>query len=320
MSTMPSSASAAPVTGQPDALLSVVVPSVNTLADVERTLVALERERINVPLEVLLVDRLGETVRAAVRNRYPLVRVIEAPRTATIPAMRQLAFDAAQGEFVAVIEDHVVVPPGWARALIDAERAARADAGEQDAIVGGSIENAATQRLVDWAAFLCEYSHCITPMPSGPSEWVTGNNVIYPKSLLRRYLDRLSPDQWENYLHDLMRADGVTLVLRPDIWVAHEKYYTLWEYLTQRYLYARSYAGARVAKAPLGKRLAYGAAAAALPPVLYARTISRILAKKRHRTQLLLSLPLIAIFVCAWAAGEVVGSWFGAGDSLQKVC
>ena len=320
MSTMPSSASAAPVTGQPDALLSVVVPSVNTLADVERTLVALERERTNVPLEVLLVDRLGETVRTAVRNRYPLVRVIEAPRTATIPAMRQLAFDAAQGEFIAVIEDHVIVPPGWARALIDAERAARADAGEQDAIVGGSIENAATHHLVDWAAFLCEYSHCITPMPSGPSEWVTGNNVIYPRSLLRRYLDRLSPDQWENYLHDLMRADGVTLVLRPDIWVGHEKYYTLWEYLTQRYLYARSYAGARVANAPLVKRLAYGAAAAALPPVLYARTISRILAKKRHRAQLLSSLPLIAIFVCAWAAGEVVGSWFGAGDSLQKVC
>lgn len=320
MSAMPSSTSASPVTGQPGALLSVVVPSVNTLADVDRTLAALERERSNVPLEILLVDRLGETVRSAVRERYPLVRIIEAPHTVTIPAMRQMAFEAAQGEFIAVIEDHVIVPPGWARALIDAERAARAEAGERDAIVGGSVENAATRRIVDWAAFLCEYSHCITPMPSGPSDWVTGNNVIYPRSLLRRYLDRLSPDQWENYLHGLMRADGVTLVLRPDIWVGHEKYYTLWEYLTQRYLYARSYAGARVAQASVVKRLAYGVAAAALPPVLFARTISRILAKKRHRAQLMLSIPLIAIFVCAWAAGEVVGSWFGAGDSLEKVC
>ena len=33
-----------------------------------------------------------------------------------------------------------------------------------------------------------------------------------------------------------------------------------------------------------------------------------------------MSIPMIAIFVIAWAAGEVVGSWFGAGDSLQKVC
>ena len=300
-------------------MLSVVVPSVNTLADVERTLTALERERDSVPLEILLVDRLGETVRAAVRERYPLVRILEASYAATIPAMRQMAFEAAEGEFIAVIEDHVIVPAGWARMLIDAERAARTEAGDRDAIVGGSVENAATRRVVDWAAFLCEYSHCITPMPSGPSNWVTGNNVIYPRSLLRRYLDRLSPDQWENHLHGLMRADGVALVLRPDISVGHEKYYTLWEYVSQRFHYARSYAGARVAHAPLAKRLAYGAAAAALPPVLYARTISRILAKKRHRAQLLASLPLIAVFVCAWAAGEVVGSWFGAGDSLRKV-
>ncbi|MDQ2665199.1 MAG: glycosyltransferase [Gemmatimonadota bacterium] len=301
-------------------LLSVVVPSVNTLADVERTLAALEREQASVALEILLVDRLGDSVRTAVRSRHPSVRVIEAPATATIPAMRKQAFQAATGEYVAVIEDHVIVPEGWASSLLAAEKAARSEAGSADAIVGGSVENAATHSTVDWAAFLCEYSHCITPMPSGPSDWVTGNNVIYPRALLQRYMDRLSPDQWENYLHGLMKDDGVTLVLRPEITVGHEKYYTLGEYLSQRYLYARSYAGARVAGASLPKRLAFGAASIALPPVLFARTIQRIFAKKRHRAELIRSIPMIAIFVCAWAWGEVVGSWFGAGDSLQKVC
>ncbi|CAN5155451.1 hypothetical protein BH09GEM1_BH09GEM1_41280 [soil metagenome] len=312
--------SATPATS-PEAtpVLSVVVPSVNTLADVERTLAALEREQASVAIEVLLVDRLGESVRAAVRSRHPSVRILETSPTATIPAMRKQAFEAATGVFVAVIEDHVIVPPGWAAALIAAEVAARKDAGNGDAVVGGSVENAATGKIVDWAAFLCEYSHCITPMPSGPSDWVTGNNVIYPRALLQRYVDKLSPDQWENYLHGLMKDDGVTLVLRPEITVGHEKYYTLGEYLSQRYLYARSYAGARVSGASLPKRLAFGLAAAALPPVLFARTIQRILAKKRHRAQLVMSIPMIAIFVCAWAWGEVMGSWFGAGDSLQKV-
>lgn len=310
---LPTSADTTPV-------LSVVVPSVNTLADVERTLAALEREQASVALEILLVDRLGERVRAALRSRHPSVRIIEATPIATIPAMRRQAFEVATGEYVAVIEDHVIVPAGWATALIAAEIAARADAGGREAIVGGSVENAATGTIVDWAAFLCEYSHCITPMPSGSSDWVTGNNVIYPRALLQRYFDRLSPDQWENYLHGLMKDDGVTLVLRPEITVWHEKYYTLGEYLTQRYLYARSYAGARVAGASLAKRLAFGLASAALPPVLFARTVQRVFAKKRHRAQLLMSLPMIAIFVCAWAWGEVVGSWFGAGDSLQKVC
>jgi hypothetical protein len=226
--------------------------------------------------------------------------------------MRLLAFRAARGASVAVIEDHVIVPRGWARALLDASAGAR--------VVGGAVENAATERTVDWAAFLCEYSHCIAPLPAGPSDWVTGNNVVYPKALLDRYVDRLGPEQWENHLHGLMRADGVELLCRPEISVGHKKHYTVWEYLSQRYLYARSYAGARVLGAGLPKRLAYGAAAAALPPVLYYRTVSRVLAKRRHRAELARGLPLIALFVCAWAAGEVAGAWFGAGDSLRKVC
>ena len=302
----------------PPITLSVVVPSVNTLADVQRTLTALAREAECLSLEIILVDRLGDAVRSAVRARFPAVRILTAPPHTTIPAMRQTAFAAATGQYVAVIEDHVIVPPGWALALVAAAQAAEADA-PAGAVVGGSVMNAATGRIVDWAAFLCEYSHCITPMPSGRSDWVTGNNVIYPRSLLDRYASRLSPDRWEDYLHGLMRADGVLLILRPDITVGHEKYYTVGEYLSQRYLYARSFAGARVAGASLARRLAFGAAAAALPPVLFWRTVSRLVAKRRYRAELVKSLPLLAVFVCAWAAGEVVGSWLGAGDSLQKV-
>ena len=300
-------------------MLSVVVPSVNAVDDLERTLSALERESSGVPLDIIVVNRLGDVIRTAVHARFPRARVIDVPADATIPAMRMMAFDTARGDFVAVIEDHVIVPKGWARALIDAETAERAAAPQQEAIVGGSVENAATNRVVDWAAFLCEYSHCINPMPAGPSDWVTGNNVIYPRALLERYRARLSADQWENHLHGMMRADGVQLVAHPEIVVGHEKYYSVWEYLSQRYLYARSYAGARVAGASLAKRIAFGAASAALPPVLFWRTVSRVLAKGRHRAELVKSLPLLAVFVCAWAAGEVVGSWFGAGNSLQQV-
>lgn len=293
--------------------LSVVVPSVNGLGDLVGCLEALDAQRSDVSLEMLVADRCGESVRQVVRQRFPAARILEAPPGTTIPALRAMAFDAARGEAVAVIEDHVIVPRGWARSLL-----AEQSAGAQ--VVGGGVENAATERLVDWAAFLCEYSHCIPPLPEGPSDWVTGNNVIYPRALLRQHRESLAPHLWENHLHDTLRRDGVELVCRPEIKVGHKKHYTVGEYLSQRYLYARSYAGARAAGASPLKRVAYGAAALALPPVLYYRIVSRVLGKRRHRAELVRSLPLLALFVCGWAAGEVAGAWFGPGDSLSRVC
>ena len=293
--------------------LTEVVPSVNGAGDLLGCLAALSNQRSDVDLEVLVADRCGEPVRAEVRRLYPWVRILEAPVGTTIPDLRALAFSQATARSVAVIEDHVIVPPGWARALLDAQAGG-------DIVVGGAVENAAVERVVDWAAFLCEYSHCILPLPEGPASWLTGNNVVYPRELLARYQEVIGRGQWENRLHDAMRHDGVPLVCRPEIRVGHKKHYTVGEYLSQRYLYARSYAGARVADASLGKRLGYGAAALALPPLLMFRTVSRVLAKRRHRAELVRSLPLLAVFVVSWAFGEMVGYIAGPGDSLAKVC
>ena len=293
--------------------LSVVVPSVNGLGDLIGCLNALEAQATDVRLEMIVVDRLGDGVRQEVTRRFPAAKLVPVPPETTIPRMRELAFAAASGEAVAVIEDHVIVPPGWARALLDARR-------ETGAVVGGSIDNAARSSVIDWAAFLCEYSHCITPLPSGPTNSLPGNNVIYDRALLERYRDTIAAGKWENYLHDAMHRDGVPMVLRPEIGVGHKKHYTVGEYLSQRFLYARSYAGERVKGMPLAKRLSYGAAAFALPPLLMYRTVARVLAKRRYRMQLVLSIPLLVLFIASWTAGEIVGYWTGPADSLSRVC
>lgn len=293
--------------------LSVVVPSVNGLGDLIGCLEALEAQAPDVDVEMIVVDRLGSTVQQEVARRFPRARIIAVPEGTTIPRMRELAFEAATADAVAVIEDHVIVPKGWARALLDARR-------ETGAVVGGSIDNAARTSIIDWAAFLCEYSHCITPLPSGPTNSVPGNNVIYDRALLQRYRDTIAAGKWENYLHDALHRDGVPLVMRPEISVGHKKHYTVWEYLSQRFLYARSYAGERVKGMPLAKRLSYGAAAFALPPLLMYRTVARVLAKRRYRPQLVASIPLLVLFIGSWTAGEIVGYWTGPADSLGRVC
>lgn len=293
--------------------LSVVVPAVNTWEDLRGALAALEAQRSDADVEILVVNRLGPAVAGSVKTEFPSARLFDVPTDTTIPEMRALAFREATGSAVAVIEDHVITPPGWARSLLD-EIARGAD------VVGGAVDNAATTTLLDWATFLCEYSHCLPPLPEGKADWLTGNNVAYRKSVLDRYRAVAEEGRWENRLHDAMRDDGVALICRPGIVVGHKKHYTFGEYLSQRYLYSRSYSGARVAGAPLPKRLAYGVLSLLLPPVLFYRTVKRILAKGRHQGLLVRSLPLIAVFCVSWAWGDVVGSLFGPGKSLSKVC
>jgi len=118
----------------------------------------------------------------------------------------------------------------------------------------------------------------------------------------------------------VLRRHGVTLLMRPEITVGHKKHYTIGEYLSQRYLYSRSYAGSRFAQASGLRRAVAGIAAVALPPVLLFRIFRRVFSKGHHRWELVKSLPLLSVFVCAWAAGEAVGAMAGDGGAQARVC
>lgn len=292
--------------------LSVVIPSVNGLGDLEGCLEALEAQRDDVDLEIVVVDRLGGEVRQAVRERFPRVRLVDVDASASIPEMRAIGIERAEAPAIGIIEDHVLVRRGWARHMLEA-----IDEGAE--VVGGPIENAATDTTMDWASFLCEYSHCLPPLPEGEVEWLPGNNVVYTKDVLDRHRAVLREHKWENRLHDAIREAGTPLICRADVVADHKKHFTFRDYMSLRYQYSRSFAGARIDGMPPMKRLGYAVGALALPPVLFYRTVSRIRAKGRHTEWLAPSVPFIAVFVLAWAWGELVGYVAGAGDSLSRV-
>ncbi|MEZ4414463.1 MAG: glycosyltransferase [Gemmatimonadota bacterium] len=292
------------------AALTVVVPFVNRWSDLEGCLTALA-EQEGAAVHVIVAERLGGDVAARIRERFPETEVLSAPPGTTIPDLRAMAFDRAHSPSVAVIEDHVVVPRDWAKRMLAARETAR--------VVGGAVANAASERWVDEAAFLCEYSHLLPPIPAGVVDGITGNNTVYDRALLEKHHDVTHAGLWENHLHDAIRADGVDLVCHPDIVVGHKMHYTVGLYLSQRYLYSRSYAGARAAASPFPKRMALALASFALPPLLLMRIVRRCLDKGVDRGVLLRSLPLLALFVGGWAWGEVVGSLLGPGDALSRI-
>jgi len=264
------------VSGAP--LLAVVVPSVNGWADLETCLMALERERARTPLEVLVPERCGAPVRAAIAREFPAARVLPVDADVGIPAMRARAIAEAGAPTVAVIEDHVRVGEGWAGRVV----ALRA-AGHR--VAGGPLRNGATGRLVDQAAFLCDYSAVLAPQPEGAVEWLPGNNTAYDR---------------------VLRAE-------------HCRHYTVGAFLSERFLYSRSFAGLRLAGAGALARAGYGTAAFGLPPVLLARILGRARRAGVASTLLFRALPLLTLFTAAWALGETAGAWLGEGGATARV-
>lgn len=293
-------------------LVSVVIPSVSGADSLLECLAALDRQDAAVEKELIVVDRLGEGTRQAVRQRHAAVRVLEAEPRTSIPRLRAMGVAAARAPLIAFLEDHCIVDTAWIRVI---ERAH----GEGHRVFGGVVENGAVERVVDWAAFFCEYARFLPPLDRGETEEITGNNSVYDRALLQQALAEGGGELWESFLHGRLRALGVALHCEPDLRVAHTKRFGFGYFVAQRYHYSRSFSGMRVRGWPLWKRLGYACATPLLPALLLARTGGAVLRKRRHLREFAMSLPPLSAFLVVWAWGEAVGALAGPGNSLELV-
>ncbi len=289
--------------------LSVVVASVNGMPYLGRCLDALAAHCDGA--EVVVADWTDEETRAAVRERWPEVKLLSHDEPRTVPELRAEGVFAATAPVVALIEDHCLVTDRWAEHLLAGHRQGRS-------VVGGPVRNVVTGRLRDWAAFFCEYSAVMEPMPRGAVGHLAGMNVSYDRRALAAIDDLLREGRWENWLHARLLERGFELHCEPGAVIEHDKDFDLREFLSQRYHYSRSYAGMR--NPTLGwKRVPFAAATPLLVPLLYWRMARSVFSRRRARREFLLATPLILAYVAVWALGEAVGYALGGGRSLLRV-
>lgn len=291
--------------------LSVVIASVNGLACILECLEKLEALPERDQVEILVLDRRADQTAETIARRFPRVVLHAGLMGRSIPELRWQGMRAARGEIVAVIEDHCLVPPGWAREILRF-------AGSPFGVVGGPVENGSCERVLDWAFFLAEYGRCMPPLEEGETDSVPGNNAAYRRSLLP--LDEpIWATLWESFLQKELRRRGVRIFLSPAMQIYHKKSFRLGEMLEQRFLYSRSFAAMRASNMTVGGRMLYAALSLPLPAVLMWRILGVLLRKRRNLREFLLGLPAITLFVLSWAAGEIAGCLAGPGDSLARV-
>jgi len=287
----------------------VVIASVNGMPYLGRCLDALA-ERCPAA-EVVVADWTDQATRGEVAERWPSAKLLSFDEPMAIPELRAAGVFAAEAPVVALIEDHCLVSPAWAERLASAHASGHG-------VVGGPIRNVATERIRDWAAFFCEYSAVMEPMPRGRVDGLPGMNVSYDREALAAIDDLLRDGRWENWLHPRLQQRGFALWCEPEAVVEHDKDFDLAEFLSQRYHYSRSYAGMR--NPELGRRRPlYALATPLLVPLLYYRMARNVFSRGRARGKFLLATPLILLYVVVWAFGELVGYVFGGGRSLLRV-
>jgi hypothetical protein len=292
--------------------LSIVIASVNGWDVLGPTLDSIDLLPERDHLEVIVVEPIGGVLRERLMARKPRVRVVATEGKRPIPRMRYLGVKEAKGNLIAILEDHAEVDRSWANAVLKAHQDPSIGA------VGGCVENGKTG-WVNEAVFFCEYTPYTGPVAEGPTGDLPGNNIAYKREHLLKHAEVLDAGKWESWINHELQAEGVPIVSTNQMVVRHIKTFTLGYFLTQRFHFARSYAGMRRVDQSAAKRFLYGVGSLILPPLLLARVIRQALQKRRNLGRFAVCLPLIALFFTIGAAGEMIGYLAGPGRSLDLV-
>jgi glycosyltransferase involved in cell wall biosynthesis len=294
--------------------LSVVIASLNGRPYLEACLGSLARQKGNVTAEVIVADCVGPTVTDFVKANHPDVHLIAFNERKSVPELRAAGILASHGDIVVMTEDHCLAADDWYEALVAAHLAQPGPAA-----IGGAVDNAATERLIDWAVYVCEYSNFASPVVKGVVHDLPGPNVSYKRAALETMRDMLEGGYWETYLHQRLESAGYQLWSDPSIKVLHKKHFTLKDFLSERFHYGRWYAGVRNEFITLPRRLFYLAFSGLLPPLILYRLYQRTRRRADHAQMFLKCLPLICLFTVAWAAGEFTGYLTGPGRSVLEL-
>jgi glycosyltransferase involved in cell wall biosynthesis len=294
--------------------ISVVIASGASGDFLFRCLDSLREQASEQGADIIVADRCGGATLTRLKRDYPFVTVLQADldHRPSVPELRKLGATQAQGDIVAIIEEHCVAPPHWIKTI-------RYSLQPDDAAIGGPILDNNYERVRDWVVYFSEYHNFLPPWPDGERYLLNGANIAYQRQKLLKYQNVLDSGYWEVVLHPRLINEGAFRSI-PDMGVYHTGPFDYGYYLEQRYLLSRVWGGTQREKVSFGRRLAYLVAAPLFPFLLLARIAQRVFNSGGHLIKrFLVALPPLVPVVLAYVWGEWQGYLLGVGDALERV-
>jgi len=294
--------------------LSILITIVSGKDAVRRCLLALQPQ-VQAGIEIIVpYDEWASDV-AELKPEFPEVNfhLIADSVGANVPAHQHRLYDRrravglglAQGELIAMTEDHAVPASDWVSQILAAHR-------QRFGVLGGAIENGIDHPM-NWALYYCDFGRYGCPLPTSHVEYVSDVNVSYKRDALDAVRDVWQGEYHETTVHWTMKQRGIELRLDPMLKVyQHRPPMTFGKAFRERTEWGRVFAETRVAAIGLPQRIIFALVAPLLPAVLLARVAKNMLRQHRSFMQMTATLPLAAGLLIGWAWGELVGYINGA--------
>ena len=280
--------------------ISVVVASHNAVATIDHCLSALVAQRQDSDAEILVVDNSTDGTADLVRRRFPDLKLILQTPFALIPELWRVGILQSTGDIVAITTGHFIPAKEWLSEILKAHEASVP-------AVGGAIENDDCTRVVDWALYFCRYAPYMLPFREGFVPEIAGDNASYKREYIDRFQHAWRDGFWEPAVHRELKNAGFRLLLSPLIIVHHQRSFDFLGFMKQRFQHGIQFGRERAARFSVSKRMLYIVLSPAIPFIFLARITREVANKQRHQARLLQAIPLLLLFLSAWAVGELFG-------------
>ncbi len=299
-------------TSRKSAKLSVVVISLYSHALLRNCLESILANEHQDKIEIIVADYYADEPISNLIAKYPNVRFVHFSEKVGIPILSAAGIAQSTGEIIALIDSSCVVDVHWITSILAAHQS-------PSPVIGGAVEIRGQMKLVDWAAYFCEYGQFMNPLKSGVVDVLPGNNISFKRPALQKGHEYVEPEFWKTYWCEKLKAEGIELISEPTMLIYYAKNFKLVPFLIRRFHHGRCFAGMRVMEAAFSKRAFYLVGSLTLPFIFLYRTVAVVLGKKRFFRELLLAFPFIVLAIVFWSLGETCGYLAGTGKSCEYI-
>nr|MBA2525344.1 glycosyltransferase [Pyrinomonadaceae bacterium] len=131
--------------------ISVVTIALHGSPLLDESLSALAKQQGDGDAEIIVVSCPQNAPAEHVKMKFSRVKFLQSSERLGIPQLRALGISHATGQIIVTTEDCCIPDENWLKEIAKAHQSGYE-------VVGGAIENASRDRLVNWAVYLCEYS------------------------------------------------------------------------------------------------------------------------------------------------------------------